>query len=126
MGAFGGYALFSGWVEFHRVHYPVAVQITADLLQFALASLYFWKLLHELRVERPWQDPFFWVSVGLVLFALGDLLIMLFSNYLLAHYSHQLQVLVIVVLRPCFLIILYSCYSLALWMRPPKVNLLGF
>jgi len=125
VGAFSIYALFDCWVEFHRIHYPTALLILADLLQFSLATLYFWKLLRELRVEHLRQDPFFWVSVGLLVFVLGDLLIMLFSNYLLAHYSHQLQILVIVVVRPCFLVTLYSCYSLALWMHPPKVSSLG-
>lgn len=122
---FSGYALWVSWVELHRVHYPIAVQITADLLQFALAALYFWKLLRELHVERPQRDPFFWVSVGLVVFVLGDLLIMLFSNYLLAHYSLGLQRLILGVVRPGFLIFLYGCYSLALWMPPPKTNSLS-
>jgi len=125
VGAFSVYALFDCWVELHRVHYPTAIQITADLLQFGLATLYFWKLLRELRVEHLRQDPFFWVSVGLVVFVLGDLLIMLFSNYLLAHYSRGLQQLVLVVVRPCFLLILYWCYCLALWMRPQKTNSLS-
>jgi hypothetical protein len=125
VAGFSGYALWTSWVEFHRVHYPIIIQITADLLQFTLAALYFWKLLRELHVERPQRDPFFWVSVGLVVFVLGDLLIMLFSNYLLAHYSLGLQRLVLAVVRPCFLIFLYGCYCLALWMRPPKTNSLS-
>ncbi len=125
VGAFGLYALVGAWVAFHRVHYPAAIQITADLLQFCLAALYFWKLLRELRVEHLHQDPFFWVSVGLVAFVLGDLFIMLFSNYLLAHYSVGLQRLVLLMVRPCFLLILYCCYGLALWMHPPKANSLS-
>ncbi|HET9503498.1 MAG TPA: hypothetical protein VFO93_08150 [Hymenobacter sp.] len=125
VAVFSGYALWTSWVEFHRVHYPTTFQITADLLQFALAALYFWKLLRELHVAHPQRDPFFWVSVGLLVFVLGDLLIMLFSNYLLAHYSVELQRLVLAVVRPCFLLFLYGCYSLALWMRPPKTNSLS-
>lgn len=125
VGAFSLYALLDCWVELHRVQYPTAIQITADLLQLSLAMLYFWKLLRELRVEQLQRDPFFWVSVGLVVFVLGDLLIMLFSNYLLAHYSLGLQRLMLVVVRPCFLLVLYWCYCLALWMRPLKVNSLS-
>lgn len=123
VGLFSAYALLDGWVGFSRVHFATGVQITADLLQLSLAGLYFWKLLHELQIERPLREPFFWVSVGLLVFVLGDLLIVLSSNYLLAHYTRPLQILVINLVRPCFLTILYCCYSLALWMRPPKPNL---
>ncbi len=125
VAGFSAYALWVSWVEFHRVHYPIIIQITADLLQFTLAALYFWKLLRELHVEHPQRDPLFWVSVGLVVFVLGDLLIMLFSNYLLAHYSLGLQRLMLGVVRPGFLLFLYGCYSLALWMPPPKTNSLS-
>lgn len=122
VGLFSAYALADSWARLGTVHYAPSVEITADLLQLSLAGLYFWKLLQELRVERLQYEPFFWVSVGLVLFVLGDLLITLFSNYLLAHYSHQLQVIVILIVRPWFVIALSCCYSLALWMRPRKVN----
>lgn len=126
VGLFSTYALLDGWTGFRLVHFSTGVQITADLLQLSLAGLYFWKLLQELRIERPLQEPFFWVSVGLLAFVLGDILIILFSNYLLAHYTRTLQMLVISLVRPCFLIFLYCCYSLALWMPPPKPNLSSF
>ena len=58
----------------------------------------------------------------LVVYVLGDLLITLVSNYLLAHYSHDLQVFVILIVRPFFIIALYCAYTLALWMRPQKSN----
>jgi hypothetical protein len=122
VGLFSAYALADGWIGLGVVHYATGVQITSDLLQFGLAALYFWKLLSELHVESLRREPFFWVSVGLVVYVLGDLLITLFSNYLLAHYSHQIQVIVILVVRPWFVIALYCCYTLALWMRPQKVN----
>jgi hypothetical protein len=126
VGLFSAYALADGWIGLGVVHYATGVQITSDLLQFGLAALYFWKLLNELHVESLRREPFFWVSVGLVVYVLGDLLITLFSNYLLAHYSHQTQVIVILVVRPWFVIALYCCYALALWMRPQKVNSLSY
>ncbi|MGI4866848.1 MAG: hypothetical protein ACRYFZ_23220 [Janthinobacterium lividum] len=122
VGLFSAYALLDSLAGLGVVHYATGVQLTADLLQLGLAALYFWQLLHELRVERLRADPFFWVSVGLVVFVLGDMLITLFSNYLLSHYSHRLQVILILAVRPWFIITLYCCYSLALWMRPPKPN----
>lgn len=123
---FSAYALADGWIGLGAVHYATGVQITSDLLQFGLAALYFWKLLNELHVVSLRREPFFWISVGLVVYVLGDLLITLFSNYLLEHYSHQVQVLIIRVVRPLFVIALYCCYSLVLWMRPQKVNSLSY
>lgn len=123
VGLFSVYALADGWVGLGVVHYATGVELTSDLLLLSLAGLYFWKLLQELYVESLRHEPFFWVSVGLVIYVLGDLFIILFSNYLMAHYSHQLQVIVLRVVRPLFVIALYCCYSLALWMRPRKVNL---
>jgi hypothetical protein len=126
VGLFSVYALADGWIGLGVVHYATGVQITSDLLQFGLAALYFWKLLNELHVESLRREPFFWVSVGLVVYVLGDLLITLFSNYLLAHYSHQAQVIIILVVRPWFVAALYCCYTLVLWMRPQKVNSLSY
>lgn len=122
VGLFSSYALADSWAGLGTVHYAPSVEITADLLQLTLAGLYFWQLLQELRVERLRREPFFWVSVGLVMYVLGDLLITLFSNYLLKHYSYQLQLIVLLIVRPLFVIALSCCYSLALWMRPQKVN----
>lgn len=122
VGLFGLYALVDALVGLGVVRYAAGVQITADLLQLGLAMLYFWKLLSELHVEHLRREPFFWISTGLVVYVLGDLFITLVSNYLLAHYSHGLQLTVILVIRPLFVITLYCAYSLALWMRPQKSN----
>ncbi len=123
VGLFSVYALVDTFAGLSVIHYATSVQITADLLQLGLAMLYFWKLLNELRVERLRQEPFFWVSVGLVVYVLGDLLITLVSNYLLTHYSQNLQIMIILAIRPLFLSTLYCAYTLALWMRPQKSNL---
>ncbi len=123
---FSLYVLIDTFTGLSIVRYATSVEITADLLQFGLAMLYFWKLLSELRVERLRADPFFWISVGLVVYVLGDLLITLVSNYLLAHYSHDLQILIILVVRKFFLVIPYCVYTLALWMRPQQSNSLSY
>jgi hypothetical protein len=60
----------------------------------------------------------FWVSTGLFIYFLGYVQIALFSNYLL-RYSQQLN-LTIWVIHALLYMLLYSCYSLALWMRPQK------
>ena len=126
LALFSLYALADTFAGLGTVRYATGVEITADLLKLGLALLYFWKLLSELRVERLRADPFFWVSFGVVVYVLGDVFIILVSNYLIAHYSHSLQVLVIHVVRMFFLIALYCAYTLALWMRPQQLNSLSY
>ena len=126
VGLFSVYAVFDVVTGLGVVRYAAGVQITSDLIQLGLAMLYFWKLLSELRVERLHSEPFFWVSVGLVVYTLGDLLISLFSNYLMAHYSRYLQIIAITVIRCGLLTILYCTYTLALWLRPQKSNLSSY
>ena len=94
-----------------------ALQLIESLLILGLVALYFRKLLHELRVTRLEQEPMFWVSVGLVINNLGKSQIYLFSNFLLSHYSNQLN-LNIWAIHALLLVVLYSCYLVALWIRP--------
>jgi hypothetical protein len=94
-----------------------SLQLIESLLVLALVALYFRKLLHELQVTRLDQEPMFWVSVGLVISNLGKSQIYLFSNFLLANYSKQLNI-DIWAIHALLLVILYSCYCVALWIRP--------
>lgn len=96
-----------------------AQQVVESLLVLGMVALYFRKLLSELRVKSLEREPMFWVSTGLVLYFLGYLQIALFSNYLLHHYSAQFNRHVWAV-QMLLAIVLQSCYSLALWIRPPR------
>lgn len=102
------------------IQYYVVAQMVGNGIMLGLAALYFRQLLHELRVERLRHDPFFWLSVTLVVYALGNALIALSSDYLVAHYSLAAQWLVLRGVRNLFNILLYATYLLVLWMRPPK------
>jgi hypothetical protein len=55
-----------------------------------------------------------------VVCGLGNLLISLFSNYLLTHCSLQLQLIILLGVRNVFNVILYISYDIALWLRPQK------
>lgn len=57
------------------------------------------------------------MSVGMTIYALGDLQIALFSNYLLSHGSVQLNLIVMNLVRVLLLFTFYSGCCLALWMR---------
>ena len=96
-----------------------ALQVLESLLILGLAGLYFRKLLNELRAPNLARDAMFWVSAGLVLYSLSKLLIALFSNYLLDHYSQQLS-LTVWTIHGLLTIVLYLCYLRALWLRPQK------
>lgn len=120
LGLFSAYALFVSFSQFGMARYAVGLATFVNLLMLGLAGLYFRKLLDELQVERLRHDPFFWVSVGLAVYGLGNLLISLFYNYLLAHCSVQLQLIILVGLRNLFNVTLYLSYCWALWIAPPK------
>lgn len=105
------------------IQYYVAAQVVSNVVLLGLAALYFRQLLHELRVEHLSQDPFFWLSTTLVIYAQGNLLIALSSDYLIAHCSLAAQQLVLHGMRNLFNILLYATYFTVIWMRPPKPSL---
>jgi len=93
-------------------------QVVQSALVLGLVSAYFRHLLRELRVQQIQREAMFWVSAGLVIYRLGYLQIALFSNYLL-RYSDALNMTVWAV-HSFLLMALYSCYCLALWLRPQR------
>ena len=125
LGVLGAYLVFiltQAWLKLGAPQYFVAAQVVSNLYMLGLAVLYFRKLLNELHVETISHDPFFWVSVGLAIYALGNMFIALGSDYIMAHYSVEVQRIVLLGVRNLFNIELYALYLVALWMRPPKLT----
>ena len=118
-GTFVLYAALSSWLVTDPAQFRPALMVGESLLALLLPGLYFRKLLNELHVRNLGLDAMFWVSAGLLLYFLGKLLIGLFSNYLLRHYSMELNMWVWFV-HAVLLFVLYSCYLRALWLRPQK------
>lgn len=118
-GGFVAYAAVVGYALLELDRYKTGVLVLESLLVLAMAGLYFRKLLNELRVPRLAADPVFWVSVGLLLYCLGKLLIALFGNFVLEHYSRALSQLVWTI-NVLLSVVLYLCYLRALWLRPQK------
>jgi hypothetical protein len=118
VGAFVLYAGVSGLLT-PEARFKTGVLVLESLLLLLLAMLYFRKLLNELRVPHLGQDAMFWVSTGVLLYSLGKLLIALFSNYMLEHYSQQLNLWVWTI-HAVLIVGLYLCYFRALWIRPQK------
>ncbi|RZK44779.1 MAG: hypothetical protein EOO59_21600, partial [Hymenobacter sp.] len=109
------YALLNSALAPGTLDYRPSLRVIGDLLPLLLAGLYFRQLLNELRVEQLTRDPLFWLSSGLVLYTLGDLLIALFSNYLFTTFSRDLNRLIWLIHN--FLnAVLYACYCVALWL----------
>lgn len=125
LGVLGAYLVFvltQAWLKLGAPQYFVAAQVVSTLYMLGLAVLYFRKLLNELHVETISHDPFFWVSVGLAIYALGNMFIALGSDYIMAHYSIEIQRIVLLGVRNLFNIELYALYLVALWMRPPRMT----
>ncbi|WP_201980583.1 hypothetical protein [Hymenobacter rubidus] len=118
----GGFVLYVGLSKglvLEATQFSPAVQVLECLLVLGLVMSYFVKLLNELRVTHLRQDPMFWVSVGLLAYFLGKLQLALFSNYMLHHYSAELN-FTIWNFHSLLTFLLYICYCRALWMRPQK------
>jgi hypothetical protein len=116
-GGFAVYCVVDSLLTPEVAHFKPALQLLESLLILGLVALYFRKLLQELSVTRLDLEPMFWVSIGLVINNLGKSQIYLFSNFLLAHYSNQLN-LNVWAIHSLLLAVLYSCYLVALWIRP--------
>lgn len=120
VGLFGLYALIDQLAPHSAVHYAPGVQVVSYLLMLGMVWLYFRKLLNDLLVEQLGQEPIFLFSIGLTVYALGNLLIALFSNYILHYYSVTIQILIIHGIRNLFNVELYGFYIILLWRHPRK------
>jgi hypothetical protein len=118
IGGFASYAVLDSMLGADLTQFRPGQQVVQSILVLSFVGLYFRKLLQELAVHQLGREPMFWVSTGLLIYFLGYLQIALFSNYLL-HYSYQLNANIWAVHSLLF-ILLYSCYSMALWLRPQK------
>ena len=118
VGGFAAYALFDSLQTSLLTRFRPGQQLVESVLVLAMVGLYFRKLRNELRVHQLEREPMFWVSTGLFIYFLGYVQIALFSNYLL-RYSKELN-MTIWAIHALLYMMLYCCYSLALWMRPRK------
>ncbi len=120
VGLLTAYVLLDSALAFEAARFKPSVQVISDLFTLILAGLYFRKLLHELRVSELRQEPMFWVSTALLAFALGDLFIALFSNYILSNLSKQMSNDVWAI-HNLLSVVLYGCYGWAFWLGSRKV-----
>lgn len=117
VGAFVAYCVLDSLLAPEVARFKPTLLVLESFLILGLVALYFRKLLNELRVNNLGKEPMFWVSIGLIIIHLGNLQISLFSNYSLSHYSRQFN-LNMWDIHTLLLVVLYSCYLVALWIRP--------
>jgi len=118
-GGFVAYCALDSMLAPEVLRFKPTLLVLESLLVLGLVTLYFRKLLSELRVTNLSLEPMFWVSIGLVIKHLGSLQIFLFSNFSLSHYSTRLNVNIWDI-HALLLVVLNSCYLVALWIRPQK------
>lgn len=112
VGGFAAYTLFDVLPTGRLTAFRPGQQVVQCVLVLVLVTLYFRKLLQELRVTQLRKEPMVWVSAGLLVYFLGYLQIALFGHYLL-RYSKEFNLLVWGIHAVLFMA-LYGCYSLAL------------
>lgn len=119
-GLLTAYVLLDSAFAFEAARFKPSVLVLSTLFTLTLAGLYFRKLLHELQVNTLRREPMFWVATALMISALGELLISLFSNYILTNYSPQVGIYVWAI-HTLLGLVVYSCYGWALWIDSRRV-----
>jgi hypothetical protein len=122
--AIGLFALFttvSSFTQTTSVQFSPVQHSIESITLLLLALLYFYKLSHEAVVVQLEREPMFWLSAGLLLYFAGDVLIFIFSNYLLQQYSRTLNMQVWAVHALLFMV-LGCCYTMTLWLSSRNSN----
>ncbi len=66
--------------SFHEHLNSVAMGLRS-LILICFAALYFKDMLSKLEYDTPWENPFFWINSGILLFFSGGFFIFIFSDY---------------------------------------------
>ena len=114
---FGLLSAYTFWQGLGVVRFGTVQALVEGALVMSFALAYFRKLLEELTVLRLDHEPLFWVSVGLLVYFAGSLLMLVARNYALQHSRGLLMQFNAV--RLLLYALLNLIYLVALWMPPP-------
>lgn len=89
----------------------------SSILLICFALTFFYKTLKELQIKNLESVPLFWLSIGVLIYYSGSLLIFLFTNYVK---SSDAALYTIWGIHAIFNIILNISYFIALWVKPPN------
>ncbi len=87
----------------------------ASLILISLGLAFLYKTLSELKIRSLEREPLFWITVGVLLYFSGNLIIFISTNYV--KISNQ-ALLTLWSVHAIFNIILNTTYAIALWVRP--------
>lgn len=90
--------------------------LSALILMFYALS-FFTKTLREMKILNLEKEPMFWISIGVLFYNAASFFIFLFSYYLTANRNLWFTYYGI---HAIFTILLYICYTIALWVQPKQ------
>ena len=115
-----GFPLFatinSAFFEHLKTENVLNRSLSALILMFYALS-FFTKTLREMKILNLGKEPLFWVSVGVLFYNAASFFIFLFSHYLTP--IHDLWYTYFGI-HAIFTILLYICYTIALWVQPKQ------
>lgn len=101
---------YESWSNFHPTTF-----ITGAFITLILSLFFFYELLNSNEVLNIKHSLRFWLAIGLLLFNIGMIPLMIFSDTFNAY--NELRVIILIILN----LILYSCYSVGfIWSKPSQ------
>lgn len=115
-----GFPLFAAinsiFFEYLKTENVLNRSLSALLLMFYALS-FFTKTLREMKILNLAKEPLFWISIGVLLYNAASFFIFLFSHYLTVNRDLWYTYFGI---HAIFTILLYICYTIALWVQPKQ------
>jgi hypothetical protein len=109
-------AFGDGWLG-----YPTYIHVFEGLVLMGLALRWFAKILSEKRVQRPVQTFAFWMCTGILIYFSGNLLLFMFSNFIVE--QSKAVFTAIWGVHAILVILLYLTYSVAiLWAKNNPIS----
>ena len=115
LGAYSLYEILSGRAK----GFSPEARFAEGFLILCFVLLYLSHTLRKLSTNHLEYAPMFWLSTGLFIYSACDIIIFIFSNYILSSYSEKFN-LQLWDIHAILTIVLYLFYTLALWISPKK------
>ena len=102
------------WIEHLQTLNVLSRSVSAFIIMF-YPLFFFIKTLQDMKVQRLEVLPLFWISIGTLFYNAGSFFIFLFSKDIAPHEELWHTYFGI---HAVFTILLYTFYTIALWVRP--------
>lgn len=88
-----------------------------SLILICWALSYFYLILKELNIEHLESTPLFWISVSILIYFSGNLIVFVLSNYVLPHYELSMATWG---MHAILNIVHHIIFAIALWVNPQQ------